>query len=69
MIKNPQYNESYTKKLENVRTNMLHYESRASFEKLILVFEELMDQCEAELSTHGKLRRMPLAQFIRFCLD
>jgi hypothetical protein len=53
LVKHPQYTETWNGKLEQIRNNAEIYADRKKYERLLLTFEELMDQCEAELSTHG----------------
>lgn len=53
MIKHPEYADVLSKKLAEVRQDNSFFEDRKEYEKLIIAFEKVMDDCEVELNMHG----------------
>ena len=49
----PQYADILSHKLHEIESDMQTIRNRDEFEALVLKLESVLDECEAELDTHG----------------
>jgi len=52
-LKRPQFSENLDKKLIEFQKDSALWNDREAYESLLVKFEKVLDECEAELACHG----------------
>lgn len=55
----PAHADSINKKLQEVQEDSKIWKDREEYEGLLILFEKVLDECEAELASHGTTNYLP----------